>query len=467
MLILSAPSAWAHDSGFGLVRYEPDGTVDTSFGNSGSVVIRAAQRSFVANTLALQNDGKVVLAGLTSDIDTGTIQLALARYNPDGTPDAGFGSSGIVSTSVGDAGAQANSIAVQPDGKLVVAGTLYSRGGSDALLVARYTSDGAPDGRFGLSGISATPVGTAASSAAAVALQQDGRIVAVGTAFANAATDDDFALVRFTPDGQLDPTFGQNGVVITDLTPADAESPSLDHATAVALQPDGRIVVGGFTRGETQAFAVVRYTADGVPDSTFGARGLVKIPAREPQVSAITLLPSGALALAGSAASNERGTAPFALLRLRADGAPDTSFGQDGLVTTDFDGSRSGARAVAVQPNGRLVTGGAKFGAPSASGDALPESGFALARYNADGSLDRSFGTNGRATSKLGDAGAVPVALAVQPDGKIVAAGLVFFQVPTSPSQTVSMMPLALAATAALAGLLSVPLLLRRMRSHR
>ncbi|MBV8713984.1 MAG: hypothetical protein JOZ65_02835, partial [Chloroflexi bacterium] len=120
MLILSAPSAWAHDSGFGLVRYEPDGTVDTSFGNSGSVVIRAAQRSFVANTLALQNDGKVVLAGLTSDIDTGTIQLALARYNPDGTPDAGFGSSGIVSTSVGDAGAQANSIAVQPDGKLVV-----------------------------------------------------------------------------------------------------------------------------------------------------------------------------------------------------------------------------------------------------------------------------------------------------------------------------------------------------------
>ncbi|MBV9131608.1 MAG: hypothetical protein JO318_02870 [Chloroflexi bacterium] len=114
-----------------------------------------------------------------------------------------------------------------------------------------------------------------------------------------------------------------------------------------------------------------------------------------------------------------------------------------------------------------MVTGGAKFGAPSASGDALPESGFALARYNADGSLDRSFGTNGRATSKLGDAGAVPVALAVQPDGKIVAAGLVFFQVPTSPSQTVSMMPLALAATAALAGLLSVPLLLRRMRSHR
>ena len=467
LLALLAPVAWAHDSGFGLVRYAPDGTVDTSFGDSGSVVIRSAQRSFVANTLALQNDGKVVLAGLTSDLATGTIQLALARYNADGTPDAAFGSSGVVSTSVGGAGAQANSVTVQPDGMLVVGGTRFGRDAPDELLVARYTSDGALDAGFGTGGLSATPVGAGPSSAAAIALQHDGRIIAVGTAFANGPTDDDFAVVRYTPDGQLDPTFGEDGVVTTDLTSVDAASASLDHATALALQPDGRIVVGGFTRGETQAFAVARYTADGARDLTFGSRGLVKIPAREPQVSAIALQPSGTVALAGSTASNERGAAPFALVRLRADGAPDTTFGSDGLVTTDFDGSRSGARAVVAQPDGRLITGGAKFGAPSASGDALPESGFALARYNADGSLDTSFGTNGRATSSLGDAGAVPVALAVQADAKIVAAGLVFFQVPTSQSQTVLITPLALAAAAGLAGAISLAVLLRRVRRYR
>lgn len=467
VLMLLAPVAWAHDSGFGLVRYQPDGTIDTSFGSSGSVVIRSVQRSFVANTLALQNDGKVVLAGLTSDVATGSIQLALARYNADGTPDAAFGSSGVVSTSVGDAGAQANSVVVQPDGMLVVGGTRFSRAGPDELLVARYTSDGTLDTGFGTGGLTATPVGAGPSSAAAIALQHDGRIIAVGTAFANGPTDDDFALVRYRPDGQLDPAFGQDGVVTTDLTSGDAASPSLDHATALALQADGRIVVGGFTRGETQAFAVARYTADGAPDLTFGSGGLVKIPAREPQVSAIALQPSGTVALAGSSASNERGTAPFVLVRLRADGAPDASFGGDGLVTTNFDGSRSGARAVVAQPDGRLITGGAKFGAPSASGDALPESGFALTRYNADGSLDTSFGTNGRATSSVGDAGAVPVALAVQADGKIVAAGLVFFQVPPSQSQTALIMPLALAATAALGGAITVTVFLRRVRSHR
>ncbi len=466
-LVLLASSVWAHDSGFGLVRYSVDGSLDQSFGNGGMVVIRAAQRSFVANTLALQPDGKVVLGGLSSDLSTGSIQLALARYNSDGTPDAGFGTAGMVSSAVGDAGAQANALAVQPDGMIVVAGTAFSRGNPDEFLVARYTHNGALDTTFGAGGVIATAVGAGASSASALALEPDGHLLVVGTAYSNGATDDDFALVRYTPAGQLDPGFGRYGVVTTDFSAAEpGGGASVDHATAVVLQPDARIVVGGFTRGESQSFAAARYNPNGSLDVTFGRGGRAQVPAREPQVSSIVLQTSGDIVLAGSSVSSSRGTAPFALARLHSEGSPDETFGSGGLVTTSFDGSRSGARAVIAEPDGRLISGGAKFGAPSASGDALPDSGFALARYNADGSLDKSFGAGGRATSSLGDAGATPLALAVQPDGKIVAAGLVFFQVPADRAVSPLTTLLTVAAAGAMSCALLLVLIVRRTRSN-
>jgi uncharacterized delta-60 repeat protein len=161
------------------------------------------------------------------------------------------------------------------------------------------------------------------------------------------------------------------------------------------------------------------------------------------------------MVLAGSAGATSGGnTAPFALARFQVDGSPDVGFGTDGVVSTSFEGSRSGARAAATQADGKLLIGGAQFGAPSASGEALPQSGFALARYTADGRVDPAFGTAGRVLTNMGDAGATPLSLAVQPDGKIIAAGLVFFRVPTptSPFDTAK----ALATPAAGAALLAI-----------
>ncbi|MBV9596642.1 MAG: hypothetical protein JOZ87_07235 [Chloroflexi bacterium] len=463
-VVLLVSPAWAHDSGFGLVRYLPDGSLDRSFGNNGAVVIRSGQSSFVANTLALQLDGNVVLAGLTSDVTTGTIQLALARFRSDGMPDLGFGAGGTVSTRVGEAGGQANALTVQPDGMIVVAGTVFSHGGPDRFLVARYTPAGALDSTFGTSGTTSTTVGIGASSASAVTLDKDGHILVVGTAFSNGDTDDDFALVRYTLAGQLDQSFGQAGVVTTDFSDGQSGvSTSVDHASAVELQPDARIIVGGFTRGQSQSFAVARYQPNGALDATFGRGGKVQVPAREPQVSSMVLEPSGDIVLAGSSVSIDRGTAPFALVRVHSDGSRDAAFGASGLVTTAFTGSRSGARVVIAGPDGKLISGGAKFGAPSASGDVLPDSGFALARYNPDGSLDTSFGADGRTVSTLGDAGATPLALAVQPDGKILAAGLVFFQVASGPSMSLIARPALLAVGIVLCTLLSV-VIVRRAR---
>jgi uncharacterized delta-60 repeat protein len=467
-LLLTPGAVWAHDSGFGLVRYLSDGNLDPSFGTNGTVVIRSARRSFVANALALQPDGKVLLAGLNSETGTGAIDLAIARYDANGAPDATFSSDGIVTTPVGDLGAQANTMALQSDGAVVVAGTAYSRAAPDKFLLARFSPNGALDSTFGTAGLSTMHVGADAASAAAMALQPDGAIVVAGTAFSNGATDDDFAVARYLPNGEADPRFGVGGVVTTDFGSADSNA-SLDRAGAVFLQADNKILVAGFTRGIHQSFAVARYNSDGTLDSTFGQDGKVQVPAVEPQVYAIAMQPSGEIVLAGSSASSSRGTAAFTLVRLHPDGTPDLRFGTGGLVTTSFEGSRSGARAVVSQLDGKMVIGGAKFGAPSATGDALPESGFALTRYNSDGSIDSTFGTGGRALTSLGDAGATPLALAVQPDGKILAAGLVFFQVvpPTAPDPFgITRVVVAIAATV-IGGLAAVLVLVRRMPGSR
>jgi uncharacterized delta-60 repeat protein len=431
-LLLVRQQASAHDSGFGLARYGPDGVLDQSFGSRGLVVIRSAQRSFVANALALQPDGRIVIGGVISDITTGSVQLAVARYNTDGTPDEAFSIGGMATASIGTAGAQANALVLQPDGRILLAGTAFAHGATtDEFFVARLMPSGALDPSFGAGGFTTTRVGAGASAAQAVALEPDGRILVVGTAFSNGQTDDDFAVARYTTDGNLDARFGSEGIVTTDFSSDDTRTnPSLDRASTVALEPDGKIVVAGFTRGLHQSFAVARLLADGTLDPGFGTTGKAQVSATEPQVNALVLEASGDLVIAGSAGLAGRGTVPFVLIRLHRNGGPDETFGTGGLVSTTFEGSRSGARAVVAQADGKLVTGGAKFGAPSATGDAIPNSGFALARYNLDGSIDTGFGNAGRTLTDMGDAGATPLSLAVQPDGKILAAGLVFFQVP-------------------------------------
>jgi len=428
--VFLADSAWAHDSGFGLARYAADGALDRSFGSGGLVVARSTERSFVANALALQSDGRIVVGGMSSDVASGTLQLALARYGTDGSPDDSFGNQGAVRTPVGQAGAEANAIALQPDGRIVVVGTAFAHGsGDDQLFVARYTSAGVLDADFGTAGVTTTHVGAAASAASALALERDGHILVVGTAFSNGPTDDDFAVVRYTFDGQLDQTFGTGGIVTTDFgaTGADAHA-SLDRAAAVTLQPDQKIIVAGFTRGDHQAFAAARYAPDGSLDSSFGSAGKAEISGAEPQVFSIALQPSGAIILAGSA-DTSAGSASFALVRLSPDGKADEAFGTHGLVTTTVEGSRSGARAVVGQPDGKLVTAGAKFGAPSAQGEALPQSGFALARYNADGSLDTTFGNGGKATfSTTSGLFVNPKAVAVDGSGRLLVAGTNFYR---------------------------------------
>jgi uncharacterized delta-60 repeat protein len=297
----------------------------------------------------------------------------------------------------------AYAVAIQRDGKLVVAG---ESGGarvvccpgfvhSNHFALARYTADGRLDPSFGHGGKVAAAFGSQSREAAsAVAIQADGKIVAAGSSQAHDALE--FALARYTPDGRLDLSFGHRGEVLTDFP-----SSGLEMASAVAIQADGKIVAAGVNNEVTNpSIALARYTADGRLDPSFGRGG--KVLTGPGLALALVIQPDGELVAAGGSGDG------FALARFTADGQLDSSFGQAGKVETDFGNY---AFAVAIQADGEIVAAGR-------SGPGL----FALARFTADGSLDPSFGRGGTVVTRLGSGGEAR-AVAIQANRKIVAVG--------------------------------------------
>jgi uncharacterized delta-60 repeat protein len=278
---------------------------------------------------------------------------------------------------------------MQPGGQVVVAG---DSGGNFAL--ARYRPDGELDTAFGSAGRVLTDFGGADSAQALVA-QSDGSLVAAGR------SDGDFALARYRSDGTLDTSFGTGGRVRTDFGGDDT-------VRALVVQPDGRLVAAGYSAkpGGTDV-VLARYAADGTPDSSFGAAGRVVTDfGRDDFAEALVIQPGDRLVIAGQSNGD------FVLARYRDDGGLDTAFGNAGRVTTDF-GAGDSAHALAVQADGRLVAAGYSC---------VVRCGFALARYGVDGDLDTAFGGDGRVTTDFGGDGFAR-ALAVQSDGKLVAAG--------------------------------------------
>jgi uncharacterized delta-60 repeat protein len=269
---------------------------------------------------------------------------------------------------------------------------------------------GSLDRAFGVGGTVTTDFAGAGDVAAAVAVQADGKLVAAG--WANTAGpfsfNQDFALARYNSNGTLDTTFGTGGKVTTDFGTVQ------DEAFALAVQPDGKLVAAGAAGGPGD-FALARYNPDGTLDTSFGTGGKVTTDfGGFDQVAAVAVQADGKLVAAGT---TEGSSAVFALARYNPDGTLDTSFGTGGKVTTDF--ARPGGSF--DQANG-LVLQGSKLVAAGTAGP-LPGFVFALARYRADGTLDPSFGSHGTVTTDFGGGTNEANALALQPDGKPVAAG--------------------------------------------
>lgn len=340
--------------GFGLTRYTKSGALDTSFGSAhtGRVRTLLGPNDDQAYALLLQPDRKLVAAG-RSNATGGNSQIALVRYNPNGSRDTGFGPahSGIVRAPVAR-NAVAFALAQQPDGKLVAAGSAFNGSNTDFAL-ARYDRNGSLDPSFGRGGIVTTPIGTSADIAYAVAVQPDGKLVAAGlrSNTANIGHNYDIALVRYNANGSLDTTFGTGGKVRTTVGHSD------DVARALVIQPDGKLVVAGYSIiNGIRGSVIVRYKPDGSLDPSFGNGGRQIASAGAGYLAyGLALQPDGDLVTA----SHEPGGHRFAVSRYLPNGSPDPSFGIGGTTTTSpASGPASEATAIARQPDGKLVVTG-------------------------------------------------------------------------------------------------------------
>jgi len=472
---LGTSPLYAHDSGLGLVRYTADGHLDEAFGHGGVVAERTPQGGLTPEALVIQADGKTVLVGTSSDLATAAVGFGLARYNPDGTLDAGFGTGGRVLTRVGAATAEAHAVALQPDGDIVVAGSGFmTSAGVSSFAVARYTSDGSLDPGFGVSGVVLTPMAASGAEARAMVLQADGGLVVAGTAFASGTTNDALALTRYTAAGSPDPNFGRQGTVITSFDAVGSEGDAGSgpvRAAALVIQPDGKLVAVGSVGGHQGAFVVARFLPSGALDAGFGSGGKGTPTTRgqaSAQAYAAAVQPDGNILVGGGLGSTSDNVA-FALARYRPGGDLDPGFGAGGLVTTTFAGGGSGAHALAVDADGKIVAVGSGYapspGPPAASGQGAVNGGFAIVRYLPNGTPDSSFGSGGVVLTTVGDAGSMPAALGIQGDGKVVSAGLTYFLVPTPAAEGLNLNALWLVPLVGLVGVVGAIFFARRRPS--
>lgn len=357
---------------FVLARYSEDGTLDRMFGGDGVVETRFGALSSRAFGVAIQADGRVVLAGNAFSLEGQDNRFALARYLPSGALDRTFGDAGRVLTVFPAGPSFAQDVAVQPDGRIVAAGSVFTGFQGVQFALARYLPDGTLDAGFGEGGLVETGFPGGESSGHALAIQPDGRIVVAGI-----ADPLRFALARYLPDGTLDPSFGSGGKVFADL-PGDAEG-----ANDLTIQPDGRIVVvgGGDPPGEeTSAFAVARYTADGRLDPTFSLNGseFTVFPVNgDDGAGSVGMDSNGNIVSAGIAGYDpvER-TGDWALARYTPDGRLDQAFGEGGLVVTSLGKLNEFPSDLLIQPDDRIVCIGGASGNLSGT-----RRGPALARY--------------------------------------------------------------------------------------
>jgi len=437
----------------------------------------------------VQPDGRIIAAGSVLSSGSGNdLNFALARFNSDGSLDTSFDGDGfatpIIATGHENFTESAFDVNIRLDGRIVISGSarvLGNEGVSNGVLnlhpdfaVAQLQANGALDPAFDGDGRVTTDIGNGRAEVAAVALQPDGKVLAagetargsIGLGFGN-----EMGVARFNSDGTLDTSFGGDGKVSVLVGTFRAQ------ATAVAVQSDGKIVVGGFSNVSDVVahFALVRFNPDGTLDTTFDGDGkiiTVFFTNRNSRIRSIVIQPDGKILAAGVASVSGTGddfavarynpdgtldttfdsdgkvTMPigtgtaaddgnsmvlqpdgkivvggqtmfvdFALARFNPDGSPDLTFACDGKITTDIEGTDS-VRALALHADGRIVAAG------YTGGGAVEK--FALVRYNPDGTLDTSFDDDGKVITAVDPGGSQARSLIVQPDGKIVAAGSIF-----------------------------------------
>jgi uncharacterized delta-60 repeat protein len=388
----SAADAFTGTYDFALARFNPNGSFDTSFDVDGSVISNIYNYRINANAIAVQPDGKIIAVGKTLPGNLDRSDFAVNRYNPDGTLDSTFDGDGRVITDFGYYNDAAYAVAVQPDGKIVVAGQAPT-----ISTIARYNANGSLDTSFDGDGKLVEIGNFDYVYFYAMAIQADGKIIAAGKTLVGL----EFAstLFRYNSNGSRDTSFDGDGKLVTDLG-------GNDEIDAIALQPDGKIIIAGRALvGASYDFMVGRYNSNGTLDGSFDGDGVayVDFVGGYDYVDAVALQADGKIVVAGASSTDnnvQTSTSDSALARLNSNGSPDTSFDGDGKVRTALSNYFDLATGVAIQADGKIVTAGSSSSILNNDLGTL-ENNFALVRYNANGSLDSSYGAGGKAIIDL------------------------------------------------------------------
>lgn len=382
---------------FTTLRYNTDGTLDNTFSNDGKVITKWDEESVKGYCATLQTDGKIVFAG--SNYKGGLFyasqnyDIILSRYNSNGTPDNTFGTNGIVISDTDGSDDVANSIVLQADNKILIAGFKYA--GNEYNLMMRFNTNGEIDTSFNKTG-RITIQKKSEDVANSIILGPDSKIIVAGS------SDNTLALAQYDLNhySNLDLLFGRNGIVKTRI---------VGLTGSIISQPENKILLMGDS-------CLSRFNSDGSSDNLFGVMGLITFdslslkqaivqPDRKIVVSGFTTLPEN----------------KFTLLRFTSDGLPDISFGSGGKVITDFSNNGDYAYACVMQQDGKIILAGdTKI---SDSIEQTMDTDFALARYNTDGTPDNLFGIDGKITTTLSNSIDHCSSIALQPDGKILCTG--------------------------------------------
>ena len=370
------------DKEFALVRYNYNGTLDTTFDTDGKVVTDiGTNTSDRIWGIAIQSDNKIVAVGET--VNPGTLNdIAIARYNADGSPDLTFGVGGKVTTDYLLGNNSAYGVAMSGT-SIYVAGAATVSGNYD-FMVARYTTLGVLDPTFNptgtVPGIATTGFGSGNDIARGVAIDSSNRPVLGG--YSNGGSGDDFAVARFDTAGALDTTF----VSPLGKTAIDIGNNNADQAFSIAIDPAQRIILAGSTyNGSNKDFALVRYTSAGALDATFGNGGIQTTDfANSPDVALSVYARSDNFIVAGGFSRYSSSSDDFALARYNASGVLDTTFDTDGKLTMRISNADERAYGVAQEFDTKIVAAG--FAAVENSNPVTRN--FAVARFNPSGTLD-------------------------------------------------------------------------------
>ena len=378
------------------------GVLDPSFGSGGKVVTDLGGPSDAAGAVAIQADGRIIVGGTQ-----GSLRFAVLRYRADGSLDTSFGLGGLAVADFGTPSEQVSAIAIMPNGKIVAGGFVNAPNVQpDDFALARFNSNGSLDTSFGVGGKITTDFLGGFDDLAAMAVDPSGRIVATGVVQDTGGIGYLFATARYDVNGNLDASFGSGGKVLQRFPQEYGVS------RALALQPDGKVVVAGNIAGE---FGTVRYDDHGNLDPTFGVGGVARggILGLLNEVFSVAIQPDGKIVEAGYAFLSLP-EIDFCVARYNPDGSLDASFGVGGQVVTSF-GTSAKATAVALAPGGKIVAGG--------SVESTLVVDFALARYDSNGVLDTTFGTGGKTTTDFSGRSDYLYGIAVEPDSRIIAVG--------------------------------------------